>query len=912
MDIETAIPLPIVVLRYFWKIGLLNINLVIVSFVISIISALIVVILFYYLLKLFRANKPVTTKKVLIPLGLIGLLLLFNLNPLSILLSRYYFAKGFLSNQIGKPELSKIFIERALKLDPKLSIAFDLQVNNYQMNYDNYSMIKKLENIAFGNNDLSQLEKIAKLYKNAGDYKRAITLYDLLISKNINERRFRLSIAELLIKQNKYKHALEYIDGLEDKDDPQLNYYKSLIKYNMDFNDESYEHINIAISSDYNNYKYWVLLGHIRVRMNNASEAIRCFLKATELKRDLPEGYAELAKLYYRIGNKSECAEYLRKALYYNNKLSYLYVYQQCIINGIDVKVEEIKKDKIDIKLSDVSINLNKNETVKVNYNINLGSENSWYKTAILKPYGFGVSIKAQSEIRGTLDSNNYIKGTIEIIGLRDNKINIGKSWQINLIVYDVNQKTYNNAIVNINVKDENEGKVLFVITEDLEQSSDFPHRNDATPKEEDLDINEVLIDLIEKPKIADRILNKYNAKWSHIIDIGSAFTRVKWLSKKSSTIEWKDVWENLKEYYSETIKQGNDIQLHLHAYNLPHSDNFSQKFDNRSNQLIFSQKKSYKDGHRGAWSNQYIKIGDFKLKNTKIGSIKYGIEQLERELCKKKPSYRTIFFRAGEYEFGIDKKSVRESIISLRKNKILASSNSYFGKFGTRSFTFSRSLKRNAYLTSYDNIREPSSDILDIGVLELVPLQKIGTMYYIEPTDNPKSILKYYNSLTDRQGNIEPGIHILMEMYHMFTFNYKDKWDSVSENYGDWNKLNKHFKTITTHCEKAEFVTISDAVLAYLDYYTPQLICLRTNEKKINDRVIEYDIKFIGEDIQINEGEYHYGYIKPPVYHLDKITKIVLYYDNKIDRVWDNIQSYNDLEFKIKNKLNYKMKVYL
>ena len=61
-----------------------------------------------------------------------------------------------------------------------------------------------------------------------------------------------------------------------------------------------------------------------------------------------------------------------------------------------------------------------------------------------------------------------------------------------------------------------------------------------------------------------------------------------------------------------------------------------------------------------------------------------------------------------------------------------------------------------------------------------------------------------------------------------------------------------------------------------------------------------------IGNDIPIDKTHTHYVSIKPPSYLVEAIKTVALLHEGKKVKMWDNIESYEDLEFEAKAKSGY------
>jgi len=340
----------------------------------------------------------------------------------------------------------------------------------------------------------------------------------------------------------------------------------------------------------------------------------------------------------------------------------------------------------------------------------------------------------------------------------------------------------------------------------------------------------------------------------------------------------------------------------------------FRQYFDSQSNVIRFTSdvvRKKVSAGKYGAWASNFQRLGNFNDPNCKTGSIFSGVRMLETLLHEADPNYRTLVFRAGEYDFGTRPQEQRESILALRRNKILADSDAHRGNVFGRGFKFFRPVGKNVYFCSQDNINEPADSLLDIGILEMVPVPKMNAHDYIRPVDEWTHLKKQYELCFDGD-KIKNDVFILMEMYHINNVNADYVWDELDENYEDWGRMKRHFSGIKGYCPRVESVRISEAVRIYLDHYTPDVIALRNNERKFSNTEFEYDIDILGADIEVSTLRPHYVSVKPPIYFLGNIETIELFHNGVSEKVWKDVTTYNDLEFTIEEKRGYVLKVTL
>ena len=51
------------------------------------------------------------------------------------------------------------------------------------------------------------------------------------------------------------------------------------------------------------------------------------------------------------------------------------------------------------------------------------------------------------------------------------------------------------------------------------------------------------------------------------------------------------------------------------------------------------------------------------------------------------------------------------------------------------------------------------------------------------------------------KNGAIESGIFIIMEMYHIGNTNHSKQWNNTDASYGDWSLMNEQFSMIKKTC---------------------------------------------------------------------------------------------------------------
>jgi tetratricopeptide (TPR) repeat protein len=769
------------------------------------------------------------------------------------------------------------------------------------------------------------LEKIARLFEDNEDHMASLEYYEKArgINPDIN---YTVGIIQNLIALKNYSRAerelssaLNYSLGRPFREN--LDFLSSVIEFEKGSYKKSRETIGKILSQKATNPLYLVHKARISAQADDYSDALGLLSQAISLKKELPVAYFEQAKIYYSQKKIARAQEALEKTLYYNNQNSLAYTMLQMLRAKKWMPLASLAPNRTIQAFFDKGsdhIALVKGDTITLSVAFSEVSKMRQFNIGFLEPYGFGLKAERVDAGEHTFEGEEQnLRAVFRLKALRSSKTNLDHPWLLNIVLVDMESGKYVSKQLSVTVKrdEKEEGRILFVLTEDHERLGDFPSSDD-TPDIPDVDPYEINTDLIQKSLFADKIADEHGIKWSHIIDIGSSFLRLKWIQDQHHGNQWDTVWDNMNAYLKQATAGGHDVQLHIHGYAIPGNKLFRQYFDNDTDRIRFKDNivrpEIVHDIH-GAWSENFIQLGEYDKPDSRVGSIFQGIKILEGELRGANPSYRNLFFRAGEYEFGRGESSVRKSIIALKKNKILCDSDAIYGSPFRRGFKFFNRVGNNVYFSKPDNILERAVSLLDIGLLEIVPVAQINDRNYVRPVDSGEHI-KFNYDFCMSGGKIRNEIFIIMEMYHLGNTNWAHQWDKFDVDYEDWGRMNNHFSYIKNNCPKMEYVTISEAIKAYLDCYSPDIIAMRTDEKKVNEKLYLYIVNFYGKDIEVSSSRPHYVSIKPPSYFLNKSykIKIELFHNDVLVKSWNSINDYEDLEFIAISKRGYTARVHL
>ena len=192
------------------------------------------------------------------------------------------------------------------------------------------------------------------------------------------------------------------------------------------------------------------------------------------------------------------------------------------------------------------------------------------------------------------------------------------------------------------------EGRVYHIITEDHELTT-TPGKSDGRPW---LSLREARIQLVDKPRLVNRIASDCGTPWTHLIDIGS-YTVIK-AAAEQYPATWAEVLAEFEAFMTETIASGNDLGVHVH------SDKSWLAIERIEPERIWLTRRV------PGWG-QLHRFGRIDDLSSKMGFTAAGKELVEKCGRRARPSYRALFFRAGSYNVGATLFETAESMDAVR-----------------------------------------------------------------------------------------------------------------------------------------------------------------------------------------------------------------------------------------------------
>ncbi len=818
------------------------------------------------------------------------------------------FAYGFMLDQIGQQESSIRFLRLSTQAAPSLKPSYLQLLEIYYGRNDLENAGGVLERMTARIPDAERLLEAADLSVTLGKLDAADSFYIKAMAFAPARVRAELGRAGILIRRGRGAEALSLLEKTPDSN-PKTWYLRALASFDAGRYADAREEILHATDADPGDWESWLLRGKIHRDLGELTEGLASIQAALDLRRELPEAYRVRAEILFEQKKLTESAEEFGKAAYYDNSLADAAAVSRMLASRITIPLRKLRKSALVLEGLPREIALAKGDSISLPFTASVSQTMKDVTATVLPPYGFGIEAAIRMDEAASEPAGGEIPGILEITGLRDDSVNMNRPWSATVLFMDEKRGEYASSSISVSVYDRQEGRIYFVPTEDLEVNSAkfHPQSGDA---ESSLGADEAKTYFVSKLQTADGIAESSGVKWSHMIDIGSALLRNDWLAIQDPSGAWADASSGIRRGYAESVSRGNDIQLHIHAYNTPGSPGFSQTYDASGNRLEFGPGSA--PDKPGAWASRYTSLGSYSDPASKMGSLFGGIRALESLLAPVKASYGVLAFRAGEYDFGAPGTAMRDSITSLRANGILCSSNAIEGaSYLASDFSFEAPIGRNAYFSGSASITRRAQSLCDVGILEIVPVPKRFTKYYLQPTDSSRSIGDYVNGIRGRNKAFPPGVFVVMEQFHLNVVNAgSEKWDTTDAGYGDWAVMDAHFKAAENAMGRTPGSTISDAALAYYDYYTPDLITLRSAEVRVSQNRYSYPLSFIGRDIILDERHPHFVHVKPPSRLLGSIRSIAILRDGRVVEKWNNPADYKDLEFAAEAREGYEMMV--
>jgi len=800
------------------------------------------------------------------------------------LLGMVFLSKGIVYENLSHKNSAKVFYLLASKL-----------LENQWKAYES------LERIAETKQDIKYLIRIIKCEKNkkdpktalifancfsmVGSYSKAVEQYEIAIDV-LDEPDIRLRLAELHLKMGNPTRCLSVTEMIEDSCIYDALFwvkaraYRALAKL-----EQALTYIDRAILLRPSNPDYLYEKSHILQEMGRISEAHKQYDKSIDAHERNSKAYSKKGLLYLKSGMTYEAQKNFEKSVYYDNTNARAYVLAQRIKGRIGEArfIDRNRTNQISIMTNEDLFFAIKRQTiiVKVTVTTNAAFENCSINA--IEPFGGGLEVVEREKYIRVLTKNIPYEVEFSVIAKRPSDVNFNKPWILNIILYS--DTGWTSKEVYFDIDDTEEGRIFFVLTEDHETGV---RKDKLLPgKAPAISVKQARMDLIDKSLFSNKIAEKYGIKWTHMIDVGSALGLLRFAGSESS--EWRLLYDDLLSYYQTAFARGHDCQLHIHLVAVPESYFFCYRYLRQSDILTFDQTKKlqyFPSKQINSWANVTPGMGDRDVINSRIGSLAFAKQELENALSNQFAQYKTIFFRAGQWDLGRSLAEIEKSAYALSKTGILADSSvTEGGTYYDKGFSFGKPPGKACYFAFKNDLTSEAKSLQDCGLLEILPIRMPQGRHPVTPQDDAKTVVNAYKMFFDSD-RIKPGVHIIMEMEHIVSINKESQnKDVLDHHYAGWANIHRHFERVKRVCKRMEFVGTSEAIYSWLHYYSPELVVrlkkLINVECKSNDSMrMKYAIQFLGDGIITKEGKLYDVVVPLPSINSSKVisAKILSY----------------------------------
>ena len=469
-------------------------------------------------------------------------------------------------------------------------------------------------------------------------------------------------------------------------------------------------------------------------------------------------------------------------------------------------------------------------------------------------PFGAGLSLDSPGTQRLDLDPGKSGSVTFLVRADRPHQVNLGRPWELEIAVEPGAQtQTLRLAIA---VPDPEPGRIFYLLTEDCETFDGGPLTGDYVRHGIDvygnrnnfMDPEDYRVQMIRKPNRLNEIADRHGARWTHFYAATQRFA-AEWAAGQSSTGEWNRILAEMDD----AVRAGSvrhEYCPHIHFDYEPGSALPPQPrlvYDRATDGILpndyyhpeTNPTHRYHDWDGAARDGiAYVKaLGDWADGDSKTGSLHKSLLHLARlQANRRAPAVA----RTGSFDFG---KSAEDQAVSTQAylaNGLRGNSDAYRPGAapvpGGQMFWCAGQDREQAI----GDLRE--ARLVEFGIT-------MDTLFRSAEEMN-QWFAAHQESLAG------PGVHALVSMTHaMFCAGEPDPFRSLEG--GAFEQLDRHLAWVREHYPRVEFATATEALVAYLDYYTPVLDTYTAPRLAGGDPAsgrYEFAVRLLGRGIRVDE----------------------------------------------------------
>jgi tetratricopeptide (TPR) repeat protein len=675
---------------------------------------------------------------------------------------------------------------------------------------------------------VSELLTVARCLVRLGELERALGYYDRAYLLGTTDS-LKIELAEIYLEAGRPYKSLEVLSGVTTVSmGAHVRFLQARSLRCLDRNQDALKAINGATNLRPCNSDYQLEKGRIAEDLGFRRMALVQYTKSIRIHPMNPEALLSRGLLKWKCGDRAGAAEDLERCVYFDNVQSLACVMVNRWKSGVFWRPEQSVESRIDggLTVGATAFKLWKGESIRVEIVVATKLTSRSCTLVVLEPFGAGLEARPR---KVALDADPRTRSqvvSLEIVGKRSTAVNLGNPWILNVLL--VTSESWTNQLMTFDVVDPAEGEIFFVMTNDHEPRLRRECVTGGRPLQ--LTLNDIANDLVNRVDRATKVADAFKFKWTHMVDAGTAVALSNWAGNKDG--RWRRQAEASRTILRSGYAQGHDVQLHLHLSGVPESYFFCYDYDNAQNVLVFNldRKNSFFPGWQvNSWANVAKRYGRRTDTNSRIGSLVYAQNALSRTFHSAFPAFRTILFRAGQWDLGRDVGEREKSIMALRESGILADSSSAEGyDYHEFKFSFGKPPHKAVYYTRKNNPEESARVLTECGILEVVPILLSRGKHPATPREDPSVVVKAYRSWCS-SGRIDSGRHIIMEIEHLAEIDSQTPptRPGLFWRRDGWVSIKRHLAKLSHCCPKLKPAGSSEAIRAWLDYYTPEILVL-------------------------------------------------------------------------------------
>jgi hypothetical protein len=484
-----------------------------------------------------------------------------------------------------------------------------------------------------------------------------------------------------------------------------------------------------------------------------------------------------------------------------------------------------------------------------------LANDTDWGRNASVAlrlPPGAGLSLEqGDASIEAAIAPHSVRTVQWTVRADRPHEVNLQKPWPVEVVARA--EEIAERYPFQVSVPDPRPGRIFYILNEDCETfdggplTGDYADRSMLGNANNFMDPEDYRVQMIEKPDRMNAVAERHGARWTHFWCVPQRFA-VDWASAQSHTGEWP----KLAAAMDESVRRGSvrhEYAPHIHFDYEPDSRHPPQPrlvYDVATDGILPNQyydpvtnpRHHYHDWDGSARGISYIKVlGDLADSDSKAGSLyKCALYLARMQANRRYP----LIGRTGTFDFGIAAEDQAISTAAYQANGLRVNSDARFGYS-----TPPRGIQ--AYWCS------PADRMCEVDSLEAARLVQLAIPYETDFRD-PGEVNGWFTSAVQKAPGC--GVHIVAAMTHaMFMRGEPDAFRSMEG--GSFAGLDQHLAWVRSEHPEVEFATATEAMVEFLDYYTPKLeayaapvLCGGNPQAG----VYEYGVRLLGAGIRVDE----------------------------------------------------------